>query len=87
MGLQLRFHTVNSAFADDPEGETARILRGLADIIERGARSSNVYDSNGNKVGAFWLELPRPIHPRGPFLTSRKVTEDLSDDGHTRHPA
>lgn len=45
----------NSAFEDDPGAELARILRRLADGLERGgittAEVARLYDVNGNNVG------------------------------------
>jgi hypothetical protein len=43
----------NDAFADDLRGETARILRRLADSVENGYDAGNLADVNGNTVGSF----------------------------------
>ena len=55
--LKIEIETANDAFTDDRlEWESARILRDLADRIERGDLSSEKWcnvarDSNGNVVG------------------------------------
>ena len=60
--LQIKFSTANDAF-DNLEGETARILRELADMIERGKHREvpnkfrNVVDSNGNVIGTWKLSI------------------------------
>lgn len=42
----------NAAFGDDPAAELARILRDLADRVERvNPENISVRDANGNKVG------------------------------------
>lgn len=57
--FQMRFDTENAAFEEGGrESETARILRKVADRIERGEATGlfqNVLDSNGNPVGTFKL--------------------------------
>lgn len=50
----------NDAFAEDPNPEVARILRELADRVERGEVDNHIgrtqyrslFDINGNNVGA-----------------------------------
>lgn len=52
----LQLSTDNEAFADDPAPELARILRSVADRIERGDDISmfqTIHDANGNDVGRF----------------------------------
>ena len=54
--LRIRINTETAAFADDPRSECARILREIADLIERGTSFPiNVMDANGNTVGAVRL--------------------------------
>jgi hypothetical protein len=57
--FQMRFDTENEAFAGgNRESETARILRTVADRVERGESTGlfqNVHDLNGNPVGTFKL--------------------------------
>jgi hypothetical protein len=57
--FQMRFDTENSAFEEaGRESETARILREIADRIERGESTGlfqNVKDVNGNVIGTFKL--------------------------------
>jgi len=43
----------NSAFEPVPGPEVARILRAVADRVERGEESGKLNDINGNKVGYF----------------------------------
>ena len=57
--LNIALETGNDAFALDMTGEVARILRGIADKIERGEATGlyqSVYDDNGNPVGTFRLK-------------------------------
>lgn len=50
--LKLFIETDNAAFADEPATELARILRRLAERIERDPASYIVLrDVNGNRVG------------------------------------
>lgn len=53
--FKLEFATDNAAF-EVPFAEIARILRDVAERIERGAVSAPVRDINGNTVGAFAIE-------------------------------
>lgn len=53
----LKFKTDNAAFADNPYGECATILRNIATAIERGTREAPLFDTNGNRVGRFELKL------------------------------
>jgi hypothetical protein len=48
--------TGNGAFDDDAGAEVARILRDVADRIERGTATGKVFDINGNRVGSFELQ-------------------------------
>jgi hypothetical protein len=54
--LTISIRADGAAFEPDPAQEVARILRVLADRIERegvpGDRS--LFDANGNKVGHMW---------------------------------
>lgn len=55
--LEVKIRTGNAAF-DPPEMEAARILRVIADRIERGeatGKFQTVMDLNGNDVGRFKL--------------------------------
>ena len=48
----LNIETDNAAFSDDAfEAEIARILRRVADRVERGEQSGGILDVNGNGVG------------------------------------
>lgn len=52
--FKVEFSTGNAAFADDPDGEPARILREIAKKLADGARDGNIRDANGNTIG-WWL--------------------------------
>ena len=57
--LQVMAMTDNDAFTDNLAGESARLLRVIADRIERGEFTGlfeSVHDENGNAVGAFRLK-------------------------------
>lgn len=59
MDFTVTIHTGNDAFADDPVGELARLLRTIADRIEAGDDISHyrtILDSNGNDCGRFALK-------------------------------
>ncbi|AET42330.1 hypothetical protein DSS3P1_07 [Ruegeria phage DSS3-P1] len=47
----------NAAFADDPRGETVRLLRAAADRIESGSDCGALHDYNGNAAGHFSLTI------------------------------
>lgn len=47
----------NAALAEDPEGETARLLRETAERITAGHGSGVLLDSNGNRVGRFYFHV------------------------------
>ena len=53
--FKLEIETRNAAFVDDPRNEVARILRVVADKLERGILVPVAYrplrDVNGNAVG------------------------------------
>ena len=60
--LNITIATGNSAFGDGQRGaELARILRGLANSVERSGSDINgmdlcIRDANGNRVGSLTLE-------------------------------
>ena len=45
--------TENAAFEDTPNEELARIIREVAQHLDRGYTSGGVRDVNGNRVGSF----------------------------------
>lgn len=49
----------NDAFVDDPAGEVARLISEVAYDIKHSSEycERNIYDTNGNKVGAFSFEV------------------------------
>lgn len=53
----VKFDMQNSAFEDNPEAETIRVLRAIADRIESDGKLSGFYetirDINGNDIGRF----------------------------------
>lgn len=55
--LTIKIQTGNAAFHDgcEPATECARILRDIADRLERGDRDSTAFDINGNNVATFRL--------------------------------
>lgn len=62
--FSLTFRMDNAAFADDPAGEVARILRDVADKVTRGdgftvgdAELRPIRDSNGNRIGEYCADL------------------------------
>lgn len=51
--ILIQIHTENAAFDEVPEVEMSRILRTLAEKIEKdGVTPQNLYDYNGNRVGS-----------------------------------
>lgn len=58
--LSIKFHMENAAFQDDPDGETARILKGIIGKIEQGRTCGPCMDINGNKVGNWSYDPPEP---------------------------
>lgn len=55
MELKLNIVMDNDAFAEEPASEAARLLREIADLVERGDYHGIVRDLNGNKVGLFHI--------------------------------
>jgi len=57
----LYINTDNEAFSPEPEPELSRLLRKVADRIERGhddvSYFQTIHDSNGNNVGRFALKV------------------------------
>lgn len=51
--FRMQVKTTNEAFADDPNGELARLLRLAARLVEEGHSESALLDINGNRVGEF----------------------------------
>lgn len=54
----LRFDTDNAAFAENVAGEVSRILRKVADDVDRGIDGSkhlSVLDVSGNRIGSWTL--------------------------------
>lgn len=49
---QVRIGLDDAAFEGDPRPEVARILRDLAERVERGNGAGHLRDVNGNTVGA-----------------------------------
>lgn len=55
--FSLNFATDNAAFTENREAEIARILREIADNVQRGPyESGRVRDGNGNSVGAWHID-------------------------------
>lgn len=52
-GFTVSFDIDNDSFKVNPEGETARTLRELADKIEAGRTFGKVMDINGNTIGSW----------------------------------
>ena len=52
----IRFHTNNDSFQgnSNKEKESARILREIADKVERGNWNGYIQDINGNRIGTFF---------------------------------
>jgi len=57
----VKMETVNAAFTDCPQGEIARILRDVAERIERDGDNPPFYlrDINGNRVGVVTTKPPK----------------------------
>jgi hypothetical protein len=51
--FKLEISTANDAFAESMHHEVARILREIADKVERGPPSGTCRDANGNRVGEY----------------------------------
>ncbi len=56
--FSMQFDTDNAAFDDGPATEAVRILREVADMIERGCLGITLSDINGNTIGQFNLTPP-----------------------------
>lgn len=55
--FELEFKTDNAAFADFPATECARILRDIANKLERGESDGGpIRDANGNTVGHWRID-------------------------------
>ena len=55
----LIIQTLNNALLPDVATEIARLLREVAQLVERGEQEWSVRDSNGNTVGHFMLSCNR----------------------------
>lgn len=56
MAFHMTFSTDNATFEDGAATESCRILREIADRIERkGDLEGVIFDANGNNIGAFVL--------------------------------
>lgn len=59
--MEVTIKTENAAFSDgNCEQECARILREVADALDRGKLQGTTRDANGNRVGDWYLDLPEP---------------------------
>lgn len=56
MKLKITINSTNAAFDTWPEIETARLLREIADKVERGSTGGPAIDINGNKCGEWSLK-------------------------------
>jgi hypothetical protein len=54
--MKIEFKTGNAAFEGEDNYEVVRILRDIADQVERGCALGIIIDINGNKVGKWDLE-------------------------------
>jgi hypothetical protein len=54
--MKIEFKTGNAAFEGEGNYEVIRILRNIADQVERGCVLGIIVDINGNKVGEWDLE-------------------------------
>ncbi len=82
MQLTIRITCDNPAFEDDPIGEIERVLKQLVFRLgedryasQRGA-SGELFDSNGNSVGDFVLNVPREDRPN----PTTKETSECRDE-------
>lgn len=55
MTFSIDIDTDDAAFSDDPEVESARILRDIATRVEVGYDGGTVHDLNGNSIGTWAL--------------------------------
>jgi hypothetical protein len=53
--MKIEFKTGNAAFEGEDNYEVVRILRDIADQVERGCSLGIIIDINGNKVGSWEL--------------------------------
>lgn len=54
MEFSLHIESGDAAFSNgEGVGEVARLLRMVADAIERGTRGAPLFDTNGNRCGRF----------------------------------
>lgn len=54
--FELKFQTANAAFDGTGRAtECARVLRDIADKLDRGCASDYARDINGNKIGDWWI--------------------------------
>ena len=55
--ITVSFETDNSAFEDDRDREISRILRKIANLIDKGeyhpGHSKSILDVNGNRIGSY----------------------------------
>jgi len=51
--FKIEFHTGNSAFVDNYEGEIESILKSIIKLVKKGYSDGTLQDSNGNNVGAW----------------------------------
>jgi hypothetical protein len=58
MALKITMQTDNDAFAQDLFGEVSRALKIVAGKISSGQDAGSIWDSNGNRVGEFDLDVP-----------------------------
>lgn len=50
----IKINMENSAFEDNPQAEVIRILQDIIVKLESGRDYGNIFDVNGNKVGAWY---------------------------------
>lgn len=76
--FRLQFDTDNAAFMPDDMIESARILRTIADAMDKHGRDhGNCVDSNGNKVGRWYLtkDVDEPEY-RQPAIPVLNLTDE-----------
>ena len=59
MKFECKIQTYSVAFEDNPIEELHKIFNGMHDKIARGVTSGALYDSNGNMVGAYEIEVEK----------------------------
>lgn len=57
MKLTIVVRGEDDALAGDPRGESARILRRIAERLEEGADYGRAFDLNGNAVGRWFIRV------------------------------